>query len=116
MNRPMPQGNRRDRGIDSCRTSRSSGTLPGALGLVSGTSNPPEGATPPGRNPAARKRETRCSAFDGVGAFAVLALGGRDGQAHFLLPTAPETAFRDPVRALLNSNRNQGDFLLGLTF
>jgi hypothetical protein len=25
-------------------------------------------------------------------------------------------AFRDPVRALLNSNRNQGDFLLGLTF
>ena len=25
-------------------------------------------------------------------------------------------AFRDPVRALLNSNRNQEDFLLGLTF
>ena len=25
-------------------------------------------------------------------------------------------AFRDPVRGLLNSNRNQGDFLLGLTF
>ena len=44
-----------------------------------------ERETPPGMNPAARdERNWRCSGFDGVGALAVLALGGRDGQAHLL--------------------------------
>ena len=45
--------------------------------------------TPPGANPAARKgRNCGGSAFDGVAALAVLALGGRDRQPH-LLPNGP---------------------------
>ena len=45
--------------------------------------------TPPGRNPAARCERNRAnSGFDGIAALAVLALGGRDGQAHLLADRA----------------------------
>ena len=80
MNRPMPARNRRGRGIDSCRTSRSSGTFPGPLGLVHRTPPPSGRATPPGGNPAAQQWGKRRSSFYGIAALAALGVSGRNSQ------------------------------------
>jgi len=63
-----------------------------------------EKGTPPSGNPAARgRRDGSASAFDGVGALAVFALGGNDGQAHLLADgprQEPANAVRLPASGL----------------
>jgi hypothetical protein len=93
MNRTLPPGDCGYRSGDSRGSHRSAGALPRAIGLVSGVAYPPERATPPGRNPAARCNR-RCfrSGFDGVAAFTVLPLRGRHREAHFLADGSREEA------------------------
>jgi hypothetical protein len=69
--------------------------------------------TPPGEHLAARRGRARDSAFDGVVALAVLALGGSDGQAQLLsngsrirwlkLPEF-QAAYRDARRAAVSQS------------
>jgi hypothetical protein len=85
MNRALPPGDRGDRSGAESRKWGYTGSMLSALGLVGGGVAHPERKTPPGVNPAARcERKGSVSGFDGVAALSVLALGGRNGQAHFL--------------------------------
>ena len=85
MNRALPPGDLGDRSGAESGQSGYSGSMLSALGLVGGSVAHPKRKTPPGVNPAARcERKGSVSGFDGVAALSVLALGGRNGQAHFL--------------------------------
>jgi hypothetical protein len=90
VNRTLPPGDCGYRNGDPRRPHRFAGALPRAIGLVSGVAHPPERATPPGRNPAARcKRRRFKSGFDGVAALAVLTFVDVTVRPIFL-PTVPE--------------------------
>src|SRR5262249_37911979 len=98
MNRALPPRDRGDRDRAARRPSRRHGTVPGAVGLVGGTANPPRREKPPDRNPAALKgRSCGNSGFERAGAFAVLALGRDDREAQ-LLPNGPRQESTDAVR------------------
>ena len=77
MNRALPPGDRGNRNPDPGGPSGPARLVPGLGGLVEGTEDPPQQATPPARYPAARcGRDRRDSALDGVAALRVLGLGG----------------------------------------
>ena len=83
--RPLPPRDRSHRNRVARGQSGLARPAAGALGLVGRASHPPERATPPGVNPAARDQESvGQSTFDRVSALPVVALAGRHGQAHLL--------------------------------
>lgn len=95
MNRALPPGDRGHRSGTDHGQCRRSGVVPGAFGLVGRASHPPEREKPPRRNPGGQCKQIGWFlAVDRVPALAVLALDGRDGQAHFLTQrSADESAY-----------------------
>ena len=71
MNRPLSTRGRRYRSRDSVRQSCSAGFVPGAFGLVGGTTNTPQRATPPWSS-------------DGVGELPIVTVGGSHRKREFL--------------------------------
>src|SRR5450631_4512693 len=85
MNCKLPPRDRSDRGRASRGQSRSRRAVPGTFGLVGGAAYPRKRKAPPGRSPAAQRfRKSERSGLDGIAAFSVLSLGGRDDQSHLL--------------------------------
>jgi hypothetical protein len=88
VNRALPPGDCGDRGADPGRASGRTRPVPGTVGLVGRSENPPKRATLPSQYPAARDL-----GLDAVGALSAFRLGGLDRQAHFLADgAADETA------------------------
>src|SRR5260370_30332336 len=102
MNRALPPRDRGHRGGNPGGQSRPAGAVSGSVRLVGGVAHPPRRATPPESGPGGGwDRSWWRSALNRVGALPVLALGGFDGESHFLAQCAadePPDTVRLPVR------------------
>jgi hypothetical protein len=96
VNRALPPGNCGDRGADPGRASGRTRPVPGTVGLVGRSENPPKRATLPSQYPAARDL-----GLDAVGALSAFRLGGLDRQAHFLSLEKVQDLFGAEIRSFL---------------
>jgi len=97
MNRTLPPGDCGDRSEAAGAQFRRFRTVPGTRGLVGRVEHPRRRETPPSSYPAARMNEiSGVSGFYRVAPLAVLGLGGRECQPHFL----PNHAGQEPAHRM----------------